>query len=366
MVNEPARPAIQATNARSSSGPTACSASADRQSVRSGSEVNKATTPSTSPAAKASSRSRKAVQTASDASMLARVAHTGRAGVLYISGRYIGPIYRTATPATANGNGHDRTGDPGTAEGAAHARIPAQPRALRAARRPLARVLRVPLPVASPPRAARRDHQRAGHRRSPQDRVRDHAGGGAALPRAAGGDPAREPDRGREVPGAARVLPVPPARDASATARATPPGARDTFGRREGASPRRRGDHRRLPARAARSRARRHRVGHRLAHRADPHRTTEVRDHRPCGGAAPRERDAAQEGAHIMSEVRIAIVGLGNCASSLIQGLVYYNDAAPNESVPGLMHVELGGYHIRDIEVVAAFDVDAKKVGTDV
>jgi myo-inositol-1-phosphate synthase len=67
-----------------------------------------------------------------------------------------------------------------------------------------------------------------------------------------------------------------------------------------------------------------------------------------------------------MSEVRIAIVGLGNCASSLIQGLEYYKDADPNESVPGLMHVELGGYHIRDIEVVAAFDVDANKVGKDV
>ena len=67
-----------------------------------------------------------------------------------------------------------------------------------------------------------------------------------------------------------------------------------------------------------------------------------------------------------MSEVRIAIVGLGNCASSLIQGLEYYKDADPNDSVPGLMHVELGGYHIRDVKVVAAFDVDAKKVGKDV
>src|SRR5256886_14488987 len=67
-----------------------------------------------------------------------------------------------------------------------------------------------------------------------------------------------------------------------------------------------------------------------------------------------------------MSTVRIAIVGLGNCASSLIQGLEYYKDADPTERVPGLMHVELGGYHIRDVEVVAAFDVDAKKVGKDV
>jgi myo-inositol-1-phosphate synthase len=67
-----------------------------------------------------------------------------------------------------------------------------------------------------------------------------------------------------------------------------------------------------------------------------------------------------------MSTVRIAIVGLGNCASSLVQGLEYYKDADPTHRVPGLMHVELGGYHIRDVEVVAAFDVDAKKVGRDV
>ena len=67
-----------------------------------------------------------------------------------------------------------------------------------------------------------------------------------------------------------------------------------------------------------------------------------------------------------MNTVRIAIVGLGNCASSLVQGLEYYKDADPAERVPGLMHVELGGYHIRDVEVVAAFDVDAKKVGKDV
>ncbi len=64
--------------------------------------------------------------------------------------------------------------------------------------------------------------------------------------------------------------------------------------------------------------------------------------------------------------IRLAIAGVGNCASSLVQGLEYYANADPNESVPGLMHVVLGGYHIRDIEVVAAFDVDATKVGLDV
>ena len=67
-----------------------------------------------------------------------------------------------------------------------------------------------------------------------------------------------------------------------------------------------------------------------------------------------------------MSKVRLAIVGVGNCASSLVQGLEYYKDAAPQDTVPGLMHVDLGGYHIHDVELVAAFDVDAKKVDEDV
>jgi myo-inositol-1-phosphate synthase len=67
-----------------------------------------------------------------------------------------------------------------------------------------------------------------------------------------------------------------------------------------------------------------------------------------------------------MSKVRIAIVGVGNCASALVQGLTYYENADPAGRVPGLMHVELGGYHVRDVEVVAAFDVDGKKVGKDV
>jgi myo-inositol-1-phosphate synthase len=66
-----------------------------------------------------------------------------------------------------------------------------------------------------------------------------------------------------------------------------------------------------------------------------------------------------------MGTVRVAIVGVGNCASSLVQGVQYYRHAQPGDDVPGLMHVELGGYHVRDIEFVAAFDVDAKKVGHD-
>ena len=67
-----------------------------------------------------------------------------------------------------------------------------------------------------------------------------------------------------------------------------------------------------------------------------------------------------------MSRIRLAIAGVGNCASSLVQGLEYYRDADPTEDVPGLMHVKLGGYHVRDVEVVAAFDVDAAKVGLDI
>jgi myo-inositol-1-phosphate synthase len=66
-----------------------------------------------------------------------------------------------------------------------------------------------------------------------------------------------------------------------------------------------------------------------------------------------------------MGSVRVAIVGVGNCASSLVQGVEYYKDADPASRVPGLMHVQFGPYHIRDIEFVAAFDVDAKKVGRD-
>ena len=63
--------------------------------------------------------------------------------------------------------------------------------------------------------------------------------------------------------------------------------------------------------------------------------------------------------------IRVAIVGVGNCAASLVQGVHFYRDADPAQKVPGLMHVQFGPYHVRDIEFVAAFDVDSKKVGTD-
>src|SRR6266571_330379 len=66
------------------------------------------------------------------------------------------------------------------------------------------------------------------------------------------------------------------------------------------------------------------------------------------------------------AKVRVAIIGIGNCANSLLQGLEYYKDASDDHFVPGLMHVNLGGYHIREIEVVAAFDVVKGKVGEDI
>jgi myo-inositol-1-phosphate synthase len=85
----------------------------------------------------------------------------------------------------------------------------------------------------------------------------------------------------------------------------------------------------------------------------------------PNGGArtAAEQRAAGPNG---RGPVNVAIIGVGNCASSLIQGVHFYRDAGKDESVPGLMHVELGGYHVRDINVVAAFDIDANKVGKDV
>ena len=72
-------------------------------------------------------------------------------------------------------------------------------------------------------------------------------------------------------------------------------------------------------------------------------------------GKAPRSND----------KVRVALIGVGNCASSLVQGVEYYKDADPGVFVPGLMHVDLGGYHVRDIEFTAAFDVTTDKVGKD-
>jgi myo-inositol-1-phosphate synthase len=76
----------------------------------------------------------------------------------------------------------------------------------------------------------------------------------------------------------------------------------------------------------------------------------------------PREYGSGQRQT---DKIRVAIIGVGNCASSLVQGVQYYRNAPEDEFVPGLMHVNLGGYHIRDIEFSAAFDIDANKVGKD-
>src|SRR4051794_5323987 len=81
-----------------------------------------------------------------------------------------------------------------------------------------------------------------------------------------------------------------------------------------------------------------------------------VRMSTPIGYDTPR---------HVEEKVRVAIIGVGNCASSFVQGVHYYKDADPAEAVPGLMHVDLGGYHVSDIEFSAAFDIDAEKVGKD-
>jgi len=87
-------------------------------------------------------------------------------------------------------------------------------------------------------------------------------------------------------------------------------------------------------------------------------------------GSASRGKDTMTTNgkngrARTKDKVRVAIIGVGNCANSLVQGIEYYKDADPGDSVPGLMHVDLGGYHISDIEFVAAFDVVKGKVGVD-
>jgi myo-inositol-1-phosphate synthase len=87
----------------------------------------------------------------------------------------------------------------------------------------------------------------------------------------------------------------------------------------------------------------------------------------PFGGGRGKEPMASTNGRRSRSEdkVRVAIIGVGNCANSLLQGVEYYKDAPNDQFVPGLMHVNLGGYHVRDVEFVAAFDVVEGKVGND-
>src|SRR5687768_2132840 len=85
----------------------------------------------------------------------------------------------------------------------------------------------------------------------------------------------------------------------------------------------------------------------------------------PAGTTTNSDRERRGMRSTDMGSVRVAIVGVGNCAASLVQGVHYYADADPGTKVPGLMHVTFGEYHVRDVEFVAAFDVDAKKVGFD-
>jgi myo-inositol-1-phosphate synthase len=85
----------------------------------------------------------------------------------------------------------------------------------------------------------------------------------------------------------------------------------------------------------------------------------------PRKEAMPRRNGSENGKARRNGKVRVAIIGVGNCANSLLQGVEYYKDAPPDEFVPGLMHVDLGGYHVRDVEFTAAFDVTRAKVGKD-
>ena len=89
-----------------------------------------------------------------------------------------------------------------------------------------------------------------------------------------------------------------------------------------------------------------------------PRRTRRMVSGTPTNGANPPRAGRTDK-------IRVAIIGVGNCASSLVQGVHYYRDAPADQFVPGLMHVDLGGYHVGDIEFSAAFDVDATKVGQD-
>ncbi len=81
--------------------------------------------------------------------------------------------------------------------------------------------------------------------------------------------------------------------------------------------------------------------------------------------ATQRVRISQQQEANVSKKVRVAIIGVGNCANSLVQGVYYYKNAKPDEFIPGLMHTVVGGYHVGDIEFTAAFDIDADKVGKD-
>jgi myo-inositol-1-phosphate synthase len=90
-----------------------------------------------------------------------------------------------------------------------------------------------------------------------------------------------------------------------------------------------------------------------------------INEHSNGGARSNGAASTNGAGRYQSEKVRVAIVGVGNCASAFVQGIHYYRDADPDQRVPGLMHVDLGGYHVRDIEFTAAFDIDSTKVGKD-
>jgi myo-inositol-1-phosphate synthase len=90
-----------------------------------------------------------------------------------------------------------------------------------------------------------------------------------------------------------------------------------------------------------------------------------IKEHSNGGARSNGAPSTNGAGRYQSEKVRVAIIGVGNCASAFVQGVNYYRDANPNERVPGLMHVDVGGYHVRDIEFTAAFDIDVTKVGKD-
>jgi myo-inositol-1-phosphate synthase len=90
-----------------------------------------------------------------------------------------------------------------------------------------------------------------------------------------------------------------------------------------------------------------------------------IKEHSNGGARSNGAPSTNGAGRYQSEKVRVAIVGVGNCASAFVQGIQYYRDADPDQRVPGLMHVDLGGYHVRDIEFTAAFDIDKAKVGKD-
>src|SRR5690606_29744841 len=320
-----------------------------------------------------------------------------------ISDRYIRGMYRTWMRRPGGRVGHEPPRGPGAGHprSAGH-RPDARVRAAQAAQRPARRlphaVLRLALPGAAPahrgrahhrgeqrhpaprPRRAPQPHRLPAHRGRPSPTRRDarhrRAGGlggrgvrrpvqplrhhrrphPAAHPRGA-----PRPD-GRAPGDAARVDAAGPGAHGRRRrrARAPRPGAGRTRGRVAGEPHRHRAGHPRRP---------------RLPHPGPGGWTVPVPAggvHRAGGNPRPVHRPGRRprpvhhhtQGAR-MSSIRVAIVGVGNCASSLVQGVQYYADADPADTIPGLMHVTFGDYHVRDVEFVAAFDVDAKKVGRD-